>query len=495
MDLHVTPEPPAGPPPVLDPIADALVDSVHAFASDHIRAATIDAEKRIPSGVLRGLAELGMFGVTLPESHGGAGLPATTACRAVTALAEHDRSVATTVGLHLGLGTRGLVAFGRPETKDRFLPGLASGEHVAAFATTESGAGSDLTAIATRGVLEGNRLRLNGQKIYVTNGGLASVLTATIATPGLNGAGRGTSVVVLDIKTPGVTVLGEEHKLGLRGSSTTTVMLEDALIPEVQLLGTPGNGAEHLSHILSWGRLLLSAGCVGTARTALRLTARHVHERRQFGRTLAAQEVVQRQLTSMATRLFAMRALVEAAAEVEHDREALLRLTTSSKVLCSEGAGAVCDLAIQLHGGSGYIEDTGVAMLARDARVTRIFEGANDVLLTHLGLMELAKPVTQPNASLVPPLVSDFRASLLATHGGLRVMGKKAEHHRLGVACAWRDAAVAAQHLAARTDRPLDRELARLVERLAVSQVRAAIDDSTTTSPSVLASLADGALP
>jgi alkylation response protein AidB-like acyl-CoA dehydrogenase len=436
-----------------------------------------------------------MFGITLPDTHGGAALPATTACRAITALAEHDRSVATTVGLHLGLGTRGLVAFGTSDTRDRFLPTLASGERIAAFATTESGAGSDLSAIASKGVLAGDTLTVNGQKIYVTNGGLAQVLTATIATPGLNGAERGTSVVIMDMKSPGVQVLGEEHKLGLRGSSTTTVMLDDVKVPLAQLLGTAGKGAEHLSHILSWGRLLLSAGCVGTARTALKMTAKHVHERKQFGRTLAAQEVVQRQLTFMATRIFAMRAIVEAAARAEADVEGLLRLTSSSKVICSEGAGVVCDLAIQLHGGCGFIEDTGVAILARDARVTRIFEGANDVLYTHLGLMELAKPVTGTWSSKVPAQVADFRAALLAKHGGLKIMGRKAEQHRFGVACAWRDTAEAAQQLARRTRAPLDVELATLVERFATAQVQALINDASTSSPAVLDSLAQGTIP
>jgi alkylation response protein AidB-like acyl-CoA dehydrogenase len=504
MDLHVHLPPAAQPPAVLlappapeanDEIADALVKSVHDYARDTIDAAKIDAEKHIPPQVLRGLAELGMYGITLPDTHGGSSLPATTACRAITALAEHDRSVATTVGLHLGLGTRGLVAFGTAAAKDRFLPGLASGELLAAFATTESGAGSDLSAIASKGVLQGDVLTINGQKIYVTNGGLCQVLTATIATPGLNGAQRGTSVVILDVKSPGVQVLGEEHKLGLRGSSTTTVMLDDVKVPLEQLLGTAGNGSEHLSHILSWGRLLLSAGCVGTARTALAKTAKHVNERRQFGRTLAAQEVVQRQLTFMATRVFAMRAIVEAAARSEADYETLLRLTSSSKVICSEGAGLVCDLALQLHGGCGYIEETGIAILGRDARVTRIFEGANDVLYTHLGLMELARPVTQAWVSKVPATVSDFRAALLVKHGGLKIMGKKGEQHRLGIACAWRDTAEAAQQLASRTRAPLDLELAALVERFAAAQVQSLIEDTSSACPAVLTSLAEGVLP
>jgi hypothetical protein len=263
-----------------------------------------------------------------------------------------------------------------------------------------------------------------------------------------------------------------------------------------QLLGQPGNGAEYLAHILSWGRLLLSAGCVGTARAALKKASAHVHERKQFGKALAAQEVVQRQLAGMATRLFAMRALVEAAARAEADVGTLARLTSSSKVICSEGAWTICDVALQLHGGCGYIEDTGVALLLRDARVPRIFEGANDVLLTHLGLMELAKaePVAGQRSAMAAG-VGDFRTALLARHGGLRVMGKKADQHRLGLACAWRDAAEAAAALAAREPTPAFRRLQESVEAHALMQLQALIADARPTDTLTVASLAEGDVP
>jgi alkylation response protein AidB-like acyl-CoA dehydrogenase len=489
---------PAVPVPVSggdDELGREVVRLVHSFASDAIDAAAIDRDRHIPTEVLTGLGELGLFGLTLPTEYGGAGLGAATACQAITALAEHDRSVATTLGLHLGLGTRGLVAFGTTAACETFLPSLATGAKLAAFATTESGAGSDLAAIQSRAHLEGETLVVNGQKIYVTNGGLAGVLTATVATPGLNGAERGTSVLVLDVTSPGVQVLGEERKLGLKGSSTTTIMLDEVRVPSGQVLGAVGKGAEYLNHILSWGRLLLSAGCVGTARTALRLTSRHVHERKQFGRLLAAQEVVQHQLTLMAARLFAMKALVGAAAEAEADFEALGRVTTSAKVFCSEGAGEVCDLALQLHGGSGFIEDTGVALLGRDARVTRIFEGANDVLLTHLGLSELARPTLADGLTAVSAQVRTFRAELIATHGGLKVMGRKAEQHRLGQACAWRDAAEASKRLAQRSGAALDFEFAGLVEQRAQTRIAALVQEVPLRAVSVLPLLASGGLP
>jgi alkylation response protein AidB-like acyl-CoA dehydrogenase len=459
-----------------DDVVEPLVRSVREFARDRIRALDIDREHTIPKDVLAGLAELGLFGVTLPEAYGGAGLSALDATRVVTALAEADRSVATTVGLHLGLGTRGLVAWGTAAQKERWLPKLASGEHVAAFATTEPESGSDLSALkSVAAVQPDGSLKLDGTKLYVTNGALCSVMTVTASTPGLGGAARGTSVLVVDPKAPGVLRQPEERKLGLRGSSTTAFIFEDVKLSHEHLLGEPGQGQQQLAHILSWGRLLLSAGCVGTARTALTLAMQHVHTRKQFQRTLIKQEVVQQQLTRAAMLQFGMASLVRAAASAEHDWELLSRLTTSAKVFCSEGAFEVTDLSIQLHGGAGYIEDTGVALLLRDARVTRIFEGANDVLLTHQGLVELTQP-SKPAPGL-SELVEDWptaavtalwsavehrRQSLRgeAKELGVRALAKKAEHHALGRAVAWRDAATAAAQYA---QSPLERAAAELL--------------------------------
>lgn len=433
---------------VADDVVGPLVQSVRAFAQDTLRPLDIDREHRIPREVLTGLAELGLFGVTLPAEYGGAGLSALAATEVVAALAEHDRSVATTVGLHLGLGTRGLVAWGSRAQHERWLPGLAAGTCIGAFATTEPGAGSDLSAIASL-VKErpGGGLTLTGNKIYVTNGGFASLLTITASTPGLGGAQKGTSLLLVDPKTPGVLLQPEEHKLGLRGSSTTAFIFDEVQLGHDALIGEPGHGAKQLAHVLSWGRLLLSAGTVGTARAALQKTLAHVHERVQFRRALVRLEVVQQQLAHAAARLFGMQALVRLAAHAEDDHERLARLTTSSKVFCSEGAWELCDLAVQLHGGSGYIEDTGVAVMLRDARVPRIFEGANDVLLTHAGLGELMKPTPAPAMPELQPLFDAVDARRQAI-GGLRGLQQHAAQRDLGRAVMWRDATIAAHRAA-----------------------------------------------
>jgi alkylation response protein AidB-like acyl-CoA dehydrogenase len=478
-------------------VVEPLLRSVKDFTRRHVHALDIDGAHRIPPEVLRGLAELGLFGVTLPEEFGGAGLTALDATRLVATLAEADRSVATTVGLHLGLGTRGLVAWGSQAQKERWLPSLSSGEVIAAFATTEPNSGSDLSALecTARGDATG-ALTLNGNKIYVTNGGFCSLLTVTASTPGLGGAARGTSVFLVDPTLPGVVRQPEERKLGLRGSSTIGFVFDECALPREALLGEPGQGAGYLAHILSWGRLLLSAGCVGTARVALATTLTHVHTRQQFRRTLIKQEVVQQQLARASALAYAMSALVSRAAAAETDYALLSRLTTSSKVFCSEGAGQIADLAVQLHGGSGYIEDTGLALLVRDARVTRIFEGANDVLLTHAGLQELTEPTTLEPLPGLEPLLAAVRARRDALCGdakapGIRALNRRVEQHALGRAVMWRDAAYAAAALA-RT--PLEQAAAELVRDEALAVANAPFLAPTPVS-TLTTALLEGVLP
>lgn len=383
---------------------------------------SIDRDKHIPADLLARLAELGAFGVTLPTTHGGSELGLTGACRVVDTLARYDRAIATTVGLHLGLGTRGLVAFGTPAQKDRYLPRLATGQMIAAFATTEPSSGSDLTRLMTRATRTNGRLRVEGEKAYVTNGGLASLFTLTATALGFDSPGR--VLLLAERSDPGLTVGREEDKLGLRGSSTTPVHLDLDLAYD-RLLGPPERGPDQLAHILAWGRTAMAAGCCGTAQSALDKTLDHVASRTQFGRTLSSQPIVQDQVAFMQTRLFAMRALVDqAAAAADTDSPALEPLSLAAKIFASEGDWAICDLAVQLHGGSGYIEETGLPLLLRDARITRIFEGANDVLLTRLGQLELTRPTLHDG-----PATDALRE---LRHHGLKVLRDPRRLHLAG---------------------------------------------------------------
>ena len=371
------------------PDASDLLASLRAvlgdFTRDRVRPMEIDRTGRMPPELLEDLAELGVFGVTLPERHGGSGLGLSAACTCVSVLAETDRSVATTVGLHLGLGTRAMVAFGSHELQERVLPDLASGRHIAAFAATEAGAGSDLRAVATRARQGSEGWVVDGTKIFVTNGGLASVFTVLASTPGAGGRRKGFSLLQLGAED-GLEIGPEEHKLGLRGSSTTSVVMDGVTVPQDRIIGRAGHGMAQLDHVLAWGRTVMAAGCTGSATSALRIAREHTALRRQFGKSLDAFPLVQEQIADARALLFAMRAMLDHAASAS--AEELADASLAAKVVCSEGNGEICDRAIQLCGGWGFIEESGLPLLARDARVTRIFEGANDVLLILAGTAE-----------------------------------------------------------------------------------------------------------
>lgn len=453
-------------------VLGAILGETERFCRAELDAAAIDSDATIPRRVLDGLAGLGLFGLTLPEAFGGAALPLASACKVVDTIAAFDRSVAVSLGLHLGLGTRGLVRYGNAAQHERYLPSLAEGVRIAAFSTTEAGAGSDLSNLRTQGRVDGAHLLVSGEKIFVTNGGFARLFTLAISTPGLGGAQRGQSIVLVEKDDPGFSILREEKKLGLKGSSTTGLLLEDVRLPLDRVLGEAGQGAKMLQHILSWGRTLMSAGCCGTAREAIRRAMDHISTRRQFGRPLGSLEVVREQLARMRALHFAMESLVD---EVAFEPEETLAVRSlAAKVFSSEAGWAVVDAALQLHGGSGFIEETGLAVMLRDLRVTRIFEGANDVLLAHLGAHELGRPgaANAESAEKMDPLdaalqrleaqIDGWRKELLATYK-LGVFRAPRIVHQLGEAVMWREAAAAATRRATQSSSPESVAMARII--------------------------------
>lgn len=371
--------------------SDALLEATRRFLAREVDAAAIEAAGRIPERVITAAAEQGLFGLTIPAEYGGLGLSLSTAASVVAEIARVDRSTAIMVGLHAGLGTYALVHHGSEEQRARWLPALASGERIASFAATEPNAGSDLHAIRTIAREDGDALVLEGEKAYVTNGGFAGLYTLLVRTPTLGGE-RSFSLVCVPREADGVEIGPEEDKLGVKASSTITLHLDDARVPRDHLLGTPGAGMELAHETLARGRLLMAAGCVGTARYALDASLAHVTTRKQFRRPIGDFDATRSTVATMAATHFAMESLVEAAAVALDDNTPEAQaLSSAAKVYCSEGAFTVCDAAVQLHGAMGFLEPTGVARALRDCRITRIFEGANDVLLVLLGAAALAR--------------------------------------------------------------------------------------------------------
>jgi alkylation response protein AidB-like acyl-CoA dehydrogenase len=423
-----------------------------------IDSSSIDRQGKIPDAVVEAARQAGLFALTIDEAHGGLGLSLKATTDVIERMARVDRSVAVMLGLHSGLGTRGLIRYGSAEQKARWLPRLAAGEDIASFAATEAGAGSDLMAVETCGVKVPGGLRVNGRKCYVTNGGFAGLYTILARTPD-SGGPRAQSLLCIPRSSPGVQIGPEEDKLGIRGSSTITLDLEDVFVPDDAVLGEPGHGSDHCNHVLAWGRSLMSAGCLGIARAALTLSLGHVTTRRQFGRTLSAFPLVQAQCADMAAQIYAMESLVRLATDAESDPQRLELLSILAKVLCSEGAFLVADRSIQLHGALGFLESTGAPRLLRDCRITRIFEGANDVLLVRTGAALLASGKTDLPAALAPRIAPSLRDAAAACDAllqerqitidairkghGLSVMRKQAVLWALGQAEVCTGAAVA----------------------------------------------------
>lgn len=407
----------------------ALLAQTRRWARRSLDPAAIEAGGTIPRALLDQAAALGLFAVTLPEEHGGAGLSLTAACALVEEIARVDRSVAVTIGLHLGLGTRGLCALGSEAARGGWLPALAAGLRIAAFGATEPGAGSDLGAIRTTLREDGGALRLDGEKAYVTNAGFAGLFTVLAAAPGRGGE-RAQALVVVPAESGGISLGPEEHKLGIRASSTRSVRFDGVRIEPEQVLGAPGGGMSDVLGVLAWGRTLMAAGCVGTARAALDLALEHCRSRVQFGKKLVEIPGVRTRLATMAARVHAMAALARLAADAALDDRAISldRLSIAAKVVCSEGAFEVCDTALQLHGALGFLETTGVARMLRDCRVTRIFEGANDVLRVRAGAGLAASRTTAWSSAGAQSLsLARVRAELDA------LLGQARRQHGLGL--------------------------------------------------------------
>ena len=425
-------------------VVAALLPEVSRFLAREVDGHAIDRQGEVPASVREGLAALGLFGMTVPERYGGAGLTLGATGRVVAEIARVDRSIAIMLGLHAGLGTRGLVERGSEALKERWLPRLASGRCIASFAATEAEAGSDLTAVRTTGRVVHGGLRIDGEKSYVTNGRVAGLFTVLLRTPGLGGD-RAHSLVCVPASAPGIRIGKEEDKLGIRGSSTVTVAFDGVTVPLDHVLGEPGSGMDLAHGLLTWGRTLMSAGCVGTARGALDATLAHVSTRRQFGGPISRFGATHAHVAWMAARVCAMRALVSSVAAAQARGEGIDVDSAMAKVFCSEGAFEVCDRAVQLHGALGFLEPTGVARMLRDCRITRIFEGANDVLLVRVGAQLLAgspgEPCDRPPLEVAFP---DDRRAAERIRDAERTVGDEANslRRRFGVGAVRRQLAL-----------------------------------------------------
>jgi alkylation response protein AidB-like acyl-CoA dehydrogenase len=403
------------------------------------RAAAIEAKD---NGLLRSLVhaagELGLLGLDLPEVYGGLQAEKTTSMLVAEANGLNG-SWSVTFSAHTGIGTLPIAWFGTAEQKRRWLPGLASGEKVAAYALTEQGSGSDALGAKTKAVksADGKSWVLNGSKLYITNAAFADVFIVFAKVDGDKFTG-----FVVERGAPGFTVGPEEHKMGIRGSSTCPLYFEEARIPVENVLGEIGKGHKIAFNILNLGRLKLGAAVLGGMKHQLANAVRFAAERKQFGTPVGRFPLLREKFARMAGTIYAVESmcyrtsgLIDAAlaredrAAADYDAKTIAAIEEFAveasilKVTGSEGLGLVVDDAVQIHGGAGFIEDYPVERAYRDARINRIFEGTNEInrmLVTGMLLKRAAKGTL--------PLLAQAEAveRALAAHGGPAPVGRDA---------------------------------------------------------------------
>lgn len=373
----------------------SVIEMLDKFLSQ-LDSAKMDREGELPKEVIQQLKELGLFGLIVPEQYGGLGLNVTGYSRVLQTIAGWDASIAVTVGAHSSIGFKGLLLTGTEEQKKKYLPKLATGELIAAFCLTEPGSGSDAFSIKTRAEksADGSHYILSGQKLWITNGGIADFFTVFAKTTPDEGEHKGKiSAFIVTRDMGGVTHGTHEDKMGIRASSTTAMFFDNVKVPKECLLGEEGKGFKVAMSILNHGRTGIGAGAVGGLKRMMELAAAHANERKQFGRPIGSYGLVKEKLGRIAANAYAAESLCYLMARtidrgnVDYSLEG-----AATKVLASDVLWNGVDEALQVAAGLGYMKEYPYERALRDARINRIFEGTNEILRLFVGLSGFQKP-------------------------------------------------------------------------------------------------------
>jgi alkylation response protein AidB-like acyl-CoA dehydrogenase len=372
---------------------EAAVAEVKHFAEESIDPFRIDREANIPPEVIAGLGKLGVLGMTIPVAYGGRGMSQFGYCKVMEVVGGHDAGVAVFVNAHHSIGLRGLLLAGTEDQRSYWLPPLARGEKLAAFALTEPEAGSDAANVQTTATPtpDGQAYLINGQKRYITNGGIAQMLTVMARTPV---PGSDKTQVTAFIVTPDMAgfeiVAARMPKCGIRGTATAKLAFRDMRVPAANILGQLGKGLKLALTVLDFGRTTFGASCTGAAKFCVRAAARHAGTRKQFGQRLGEFELVKKKLAHMAADTFAMESAVyHCAALIDSGAEDYMLETAMLKVFSTEALWRIVNDTIQIFGGQAYFSDEPYERMMRDARINQIGEGANDVLRAFIALLGL----------------------------------------------------------------------------------------------------------
>lgn len=358
----------------------ALRELVRKFVRDEVEplANEIEETNTIPTHIVEMSKEMGLFGLSIPEQYGGLGLDMVSKCGMLEELSKTHNGFTTLISCHIGIGSVGIVDFGTDAQKAKYLPKMATGEWIGAFALTEPAAGSNAANLKTTAIKQGDKYILNGGKHYITNAHDAHVFTVMAVTDPSKGA-KGISSFIVEKGTPGFDIGAPEKKLGLRGSNSAELYFENVEIPAENLLGAEGTGYINALKILANGRAGMAARCLGSSERLLEHSMQHAKEREQFEQPIFNFQAIQHMLADMALQIEALRAFTYRVAWMVDQGQRVVKEAAMVKLYGSEIYNRVADAALQIHGGLGYMKDYPIERYFRDARITRIYEGTSEI--------------------------------------------------------------------------------------------------------------------
>ena len=358
-----------------------LIDGVRRFVRQRLvpLEARVAETDEVPEDVVAEMRELGLFGLTIPESYGGLGLAMSEEIEVGFGLGWTSPAFRSVIGTNVGIGSQGIVMAGTDAQKRQWLPKLASGEAVASFCLTEAEAGSDAGGLRTSAILQGGHYLVNGTKRFITNADKASVFTLMARTdPAVKGSG-GISAFVVPRDLPGISLGKPDRKMGQQGAHICDVIFDNVRVPADCLLGEEGHGFKLAMRVLDRGRLHIASVCVGVAERLISECVAYARERKQFGKPLGDFQLIQAMLADSKTEAYAARCMVIDAAAKRDQRGSVTLEASAAKYFASEMVGRVADRAVQIFGGSGYVADHGIERFYRDVRIFRIYEGTSQI--------------------------------------------------------------------------------------------------------------------
>ena len=362
-------------------IRAALIEQVRRFVTEKCVPieAQVGDEDEVPQDVVDEMKNLGLFGIAVPEEYGGLALDMETEALVAMELGQTSPAFRSVAGTNIGIGSQALVLFGTDTQKEKWLPGIASGDLIASFALTEPEAGSDAGSLTTKAIRDGDHYVLNGTKRYITNANKADLFTVMARTDPDKPGPKGVSAFVVERDTPGVSVGVPEKKMGQQGAHICDVIFEDARVPAENIIGKEGEGFKVAMSVLDKGRLHISAVATGVSKRLIREMVNYALERKQFGTAIMNHQMIQAMIADSQAETYAAECMIMDAARRRDAGEDVTLLASSTKLFATEACGRVADRAVQVFGGAGYVSDYGIERFYRDVRIFRLYEGTSQI--------------------------------------------------------------------------------------------------------------------